>query len=162
MQRAGHAGPADHTPTPAEHWPPPVTIRRPQSVRYNPPVPAAHPPPKPCVVCGRPITWRKKWARDWDRVKYCGDGCRRRKDADANGRLEAAILDLLSRRQPSGTICPSEAARRVGGEHWRPLMEPARMAARRLAARGAVEVTQGGRAVDPTAFRGPIRLRLPR
>ncbi len=124
-----------------------------------------HPAPKPCQVCGRPITWRKKWARDWDAVRYCGDACRRRKGADADPKLEAAILSLLAARPGGGSICPSEAARLVGGPdeaRWRPLMEPARSAARRLAARGAVQVTQAGRVVDPANFRGPIRLRLPR
>lgn len=33
-------------------------------------------PVKLCVVCGRPYTWRKKWAKDWDQVKYCSDRCR--------------------------------------------------------------------------------------
>lgn len=33
-------------------------------------------PAKPCLVCGRPFVWRKKWARDWDSVKYCSDRCR--------------------------------------------------------------------------------------
>ncbi|TAL29899.1 DUF2256 domain-containing protein [Phenylobacterium sp.] len=33
-------------------------------------------PTKLCVVCGRPFTWRKKWARDWVNVKYCSDRCR--------------------------------------------------------------------------------------
>ncbi|WP_410482517.1 DUF2256 domain-containing protein [Ralstonia flatus] len=27
--------------------------------------------------CGLPFTWRKKWARDWDAVKYCSERCRR-------------------------------------------------------------------------------------
>ena len=27
-------------------------------------------PQKICVVCGRPFTWRKKWERDWEFVKY--------------------------------------------------------------------------------------------
>ena len=75
-------------------------------------------------------------------------------------RLEAAILDLLDSRQ--GTICPSEAARAVGGADeagWRPLMEPARRAARRLVAAGEVEVTQKGRVVDPSTATGPIRIR---
>ena len=125
-------------------------------------MPARHPLPKPCTVCGRPITWRKKWARDWDQVKYCGEACRKRKGSDVDARLEATILALLGRRTGGATICPSEAARWVGGEDWRPLMEPARSAARRLAGRGAVQVTQGGRVVDPSNFRGPIRLRLPR
>lgn len=81
---------------------------------------------------------------------------------DVDRRLEAAILDLLSRRASSATICPSEAARVVGGQDgdaWRALMEPAREAARRLAAAGEVEVTQGGEVVDPTSARGPIRIR---
>jgi len=42
---------------------------------------------------------------------------------------------------------------------WRPLMEPVREAARRLAARGRIEVVQGGRPVDPATAHGPIRLR---
>jgi hypothetical protein len=31
---------------------------------------------KICAACGLPFTWRKKWARDWDNVKYCSDRCR--------------------------------------------------------------------------------------
>ena len=38
-------------------------------------------------------------------------------------------------------------------------MEPARAAARRLVARGQVEITQGGRVVDPSTAEGPIRVR---
>jgi hypothetical protein len=34
-------------------------------------------PSKDCIVCGRPFTWRKKWERVWDDVKYCSDACRR-------------------------------------------------------------------------------------
>ncbi|NBX37151.1 MAG: DUF2256 domain-containing protein [Planctomycetes bacterium] len=36
------------------------------------------PPPKQCACCQRPFTWRKKWARDWENVRYCSDACRRR------------------------------------------------------------------------------------
>ena len=42
---------------------------------------------------------------------------------------------------------------------WRDLMEPARQAARRLVARDMVEITQGGRVVDPSTAKGPIRIR---
>jgi hypothetical protein len=31
---------------------------------------------KVCATCGRPFTWRKKWARVWDEVRYCSDRCR--------------------------------------------------------------------------------------
>jgi hypothetical protein len=34
-------------------------------------------PSKPCVACGRTMTWRKSWERSWDEVKYCSDACRR-------------------------------------------------------------------------------------
>ncbi|MBD3674218.1 MAG: DUF2256 domain-containing protein [Planctomycetaceae bacterium] len=36
-------------------------------------------PSKICKVCGRPFVWRKKWARDWEQVKYCSQRCRTRK-----------------------------------------------------------------------------------
>ncbi len=34
-------------------------------------------PTKPCAACARPFAWRKKWARDWEAVKFCSDACRR-------------------------------------------------------------------------------------
>jgi hypothetical protein len=34
-------------------------------------------PQKTCLTCGLPFTWRKKWERDWDAVRYCSDRCRR-------------------------------------------------------------------------------------
>ncbi|WP_411104792.1 DUF3253 domain-containing protein [Streptomyces sp. cmx-4-9] len=77
-------------------------------------------------------------------------------------RLERAILELLDRRGPTATICPSDAARAVytgDGDGWRALMEPARRAARRLVTAGEVDITQGGRRVDPAKARGPIRIR---
>jgi len=38
-------------------------------------------PSKPCVVCGRPFVWRKKWEKVWTEVKFCSDACRMRKNA---------------------------------------------------------------------------------
>ncbi|NVL31805.1 DUF2256 domain-containing protein [Pseudomonas syringae pv. actinidiae] len=38
-------------------------------------------PVKTCVVCGLPFTWRKKWARCWDEVRYCSERCRRNKSS---------------------------------------------------------------------------------
>ncbi len=116
-------------------------------------------PDKSCQACGRTITWRKKWARDWDEVKYCSDACRRARPGPTDTALEQSVLTLLDARARGATICPSEAARAVGGEDWRTLMEPARAAARRLVARGLVEITQGGRVVDGSTARGPIRIR---
>ncbi|MFN4056791.1 MAG: DUF2256 domain-containing protein [Roseinatronobacter sp.] len=39
-------------------------------------------PEKPCATCGRPFTWRKKWEKVWDDVRYCSDRCR----AEAKGK----------------------------------------------------------------------------
>jgi hypothetical protein len=36
-------------------------------------------PSKPCVACGLPMTWRRRWARNWDEVKFCSNACRRDK-----------------------------------------------------------------------------------
>ena len=117
------------------------------------------PPDKTCASCGRRIEWRKKWARDWEQVRYCSDACRRRKVTGVDRQLEQTIDQLLGARRDGATICPSEAAREVGGDDWRDLMEPARRAARRMVAEGAIEITQGGRVVDPSTAKGPIRLR---
>lgn len=115
---------------------------------------------KPCAACGREFGWRRKWARDWDQVRYCSDRCRARGATDpVDAALETTILEMLAERRRGATICPSEAARRVSPEDWRDLMEPARAAARRLVTTGRVEITQRGQVVDPSTARGPIRIR---
>ena len=68
-------------------------------------------------------------------------------------------MTLLSRRERTATICPSEVARQLGGETWRELMGPVRAAAGRLVAAGEVEITQGGAVVDLETVTGPIRIR---
>jgi hypothetical protein len=37
-------------------------------------------PEKICLTCQRPFTWRKKWEKVWDEVKYCSDRCRTNKN----------------------------------------------------------------------------------
>ncbi|RKG72759.1 DUF2256 domain-containing protein, partial [Corallococcus terminator] len=56
----------------------------------------APPASKPCAVCGRAITWRKKWARDWEEVRYCSDACRGKRTQARDSPLEALILELLA------------------------------------------------------------------
>jgi hypothetical protein len=110
---------------------------------------------KICAVCGRRFDWRRKWAHCWDQVRYCSARCRGRRLRRLDDALERSIIELLAAR--GGTICPSEAARRVSPDDWRPLMEAARSAGRRLAARGALEIRQRGRSVDPSLARGRLR-----
>ncbi len=47
-------------------------------------------PQKTCAACGRAFTWRRKWARDWDQVRFCSDACR-------TGRREAAIASRTAK-----------------------------------------------------------------
>ena len=34
-------------------------------------------PSKSCQRCQKPFCWRKKWAKDWEQVKYCSERCKR-------------------------------------------------------------------------------------
>ncbi|MEM5566375.1 DUF2256 domain-containing protein [Psychroserpens sp. AS72] len=36
-------------------------------------------PTKTCPVCKLPFSWRKKWEKNWENVKYCSERCRRHK-----------------------------------------------------------------------------------
>ncbi|MGQ9659951.1 MAG: DUF2256 domain-containing protein [Thermochromatium sp.] len=38
-------------------------------------------PSKPCAVCGRPMSWRRAWAKNWEHVRYCSEACRRQAKA---------------------------------------------------------------------------------
>jgi hypothetical protein len=41
-------------------------------------------PTKTCPACAQPFAWRKKWARDWDKVIFCSERCRNeRRDRNA-------------------------------------------------------------------------------
>jgi hypothetical protein len=41
-------------------------------------------PSKICTVCGLPYSWRKKWEKNWEEVKYCSERCRRSKDKNSS------------------------------------------------------------------------------
>lgn len=97
-------------------------------------------------------------------MRYCSSACRRRGVKRFDRWLEQELLAMLEQRARGKTLCPSELARRLKpeAEEWRRLLEPVRMAARRLHHRGALEIIQSGRVTDPDTARGLIRLRQPR
>lgn len=72
--------------------------------------------------------------------------------------VSQAIMEATAERAPA-TICPSEVARALWPQDWRPHMDEVRAAAFALVDAGELEVTQGGEVVDGRAARGPIRLR---
>ena len=38
-------------------------------------------PTKICPVCKFSFSWRKKWEKNWEEVKYCSDRCRNNKNS---------------------------------------------------------------------------------
>ena len=74
-------------------------------------------------------------------------------------RYREVIVEKLTARDASSSICPSEAARELGGDNWRDLMQPVRDAAQDLVHSGTVIITQGSDTVDLETVKGPIRIR---
>lgn len=75
------------------------------------------------------------------------------------------MIAMVSERGPGKTVCPSEVARALAGDHpdaWGPLMQPVRRVAVALTKQGRVVILRKGRPVDPDDFRGVYRLSLPR
>ena len=73
--------------------------------------------------------------------------------------IEDAIFTLLSERKGSGTICPSEVARRLAPKQWRAHMQAIREVAARLALERRLVATQKGKEVNALSAHGPIRLK---
>jgi hypothetical protein len=48
-------------------------------------------PQKTCAACGKPFTWRRKWERVWDEVRYCSDRCRSAKKSGNSERTGTQI-----------------------------------------------------------------------
>jgi hypothetical protein len=57
-------------------------------------------PEKTCAACGRPFSWRRKWARDWESVRFCSDRCRATGAAD--GRQPDKATPGRARRPGAG------------------------------------------------------------
>lgn len=68
------------------------------------------------------------------------------------------IEQLLEQRASDKSLCPSEVLQGEDKKN-RKKMERVRDAARLLACQGKIEITQKGRPVDPSNFKGPVRLR---
>ena len=71
--------------------------------------------------------------------------------------IKRTVRSLLVERAPA-SVCPSEVARVLGEENWRPLMAQVRAVAGAMAEQEEIAITQRGKAVDVDTARGPIRL----
>ena len=110
-----------------------------------------------CDTCGRKITWRKKWARDWEHVRYCSKRCRGNKPGEAEALLEASILARVERGWKSSDALQREVG--VGDEAQE--RECFREALRRLWVKGEVELGESRRPTgDPSLLKGAFDVRL--
>lgn len=120
------------------------------------------PADKTCERCGRRITWRKKWARDWDQVRYCSQSCRsgnRTTDAE----LDDFLLTLIAAQPRRRVDVLGEIDARVvraGLATSAEVREQVRRSARRLSARGLVIIRQGGHVVDASLLKGDFSVEL--
>ncbi len=78
-------------------------------------------------------------------------------DGGRRARLAATIRAMLRHRDGT-TICPSDAARVVGGTQWRDIVPLAREVAHDLVGQDVVVVQQKGQPVDVREARGPVRI----
>ena len=116
---------------------------------------------KICDTCGREITWRKKWADDWDNVRYCSKACRRARPNAVDRALEQAIIDALKNRPAHAIveIDPEDVIGSVEPDARGDMRERARRAARRLVAAGKLAMFQGSSPADPSTTKGSFIVR---
>ncbi|MEY4859506.1 MAG: hypothetical protein RLZZ235_1673 [Pseudomonadota bacterium] len=73
--------------------------------------------------------------------------------------ITAALLHLAAERGPEKSLCPTDVARAVSAENWRPLLGAVRKVAADLARQGKIEILRKGKPINPDEMRGVIRLR---
>jgi hypothetical protein len=73
--------------------------------------------------------------------------------------ITAAMLRIAAERGPAKSMCPTDVARAVSAENWRPLLGPVRKVAADLARQGKIEILRKGKPINPDDMRGVIRLR---
>lgn len=86
-----------------------------------------------------------------------GEAWWEQRSVDGQSSRLASAMRVLLRHRDGSSICPSDAARVVGGEDWRDLMDLAREVAWALHDEGVVVVRRGGE-VAPRGARGPVRM----
>lgn len=79
--------------------------------------------------------------------------------------IEAAIFEKLAKADPKNvggkSIEPAEVAKELQPEQWQRMLPKVKATALGLMRQGKLTITKKGKPVDPNAFRGVIRLRLP-
>lgn len=106
-------------------------------------------PSRVCQSCGRAFAWRKKWARDWEQVRYCSKACR---SSGHPGRLVHCLAERLTEERLLALDTQLERSLGCGRERLR-------SAARLLAQAGSAQLLHQGKQVSPNEARGALTLR---
>jgi hypothetical protein len=79
--------------------------------------------------------------------------------------IETAIFEKLAKADPKSvggkSIEPSDVAKELQPEQWQRMLPKVKATALGLMRQGKLTITKKGKPVDPTSFKGVIRLRLP-
>lgn len=75
-------------------------------------------------------------------------------------KISETILLLAAQRGKDKTICPSEVARKLNSDHWRPYMKEIRKIAFELRDEDKVVIMQKGNEVTGSEVVGPIRIQI--
>lgn len=112
------------------------------------------PQDKLCLRCGRVIQWRRKWAKDWEHVRYCSKACRSAGLTQQDHDIQRVMLEAL---RADGRLEVGAFAQAQGWDASQ--REAVRMAARRIVMEHPASLWQQGRRVDASTARGDFELR---
>lgn len=119
---------------------------------------------KLCQTCGRQISPRAKWAKNWEEIRYCSDSCRHHRPNAIDLGLESTALSMLRDRSGKTVTCEEVETQflseRSSEREVTNLRERARRAARRLVMQDRIAIEQKGQIVDPSFAKGVMNLRL--
>ncbi len=75
--------------------------------------------------------------------------------------IEAAIFEKLAKLDPGKSIEPADVAKAMQPEQWQRMLPKVKAVALGLMRQGRLTITKKGKAIDPNAMKGVVRLRLP-
>ena len=115
---------------------------------------------KVCASCGRAFTWRKKWAKNWEQVRYCSTRCRSKGTILPQDPLIQAVFDAL-KRVPSKRACTVDAIEQALHEQGHSAQQT-RVALRTMIHAGQISSMEGNKRIAPERLKGNSTLRLMR
>ena len=90
---------------------------------------------KKCVSCGLSFSFRRKFKKNWEEVKYCSKKCRKNKLQNSDKELEDFILDFSRGPCPPRVTQARTISRTYFGIHWKKFHQRVLAAIRRLSHR---------------------------